>query len=95
MFWKNVLKINILANFLVFYLFSHLANLVSQILYQNFRRLYLSQMWEMDGMELTTGGPNTHDDPHETGAARKAARPLLFQKNPFRNYQKIQNFLFL
>ena len=37
-------------------------------------------------------GPNTHDDPHETGAARTAARPLLVQKNHFRNYQKSLNF---
>ena len=27
------------------------------------------------------GGPDTHDDPHETGAARTAARPLIVQKN--------------
>ena len=25
-------------------------------------------------------GPDTHDDPHETGAARTAARPLFVQK---------------
>ena len=25
-------------------------------------------------------GPYTHDDPHETGAARTAARPLFVQK---------------
>ena len=31
----------------------------------------------MDAMEVTQGGPDTHDDPHETGAARTAARPLL------------------
>ena len=28
-------------------------------------------------------GPNTHEDPHETGAARKAAQPLFGQKNHF------------
>ena len=37
------------------------------------------------------GGPDTHDDPHETGAARTAARPLFVQKNHFRNYQKSLN----
>ena len=26
-------------------------------------------------------GPDTHDDPHKTGAARKAAQPLFVQKN--------------
>ena len=26
------------------------------------------------------GGPDTHDDPHETGAARKAAQALFVQK---------------
>ena len=34
----------------------------------------------MGTMELTTGGPDTHDDPHETGAARKAAQCLSVQK---------------
>ena len=37
-------------------------------------------MWAMGTMELTTGGPDTHDDPHETGAARKAAQGLYVQK---------------
>ena len=37
-------------------------------------------MWEMDAMEVTQGGSDTHDDPHEMGAVRKAARPLLVQK---------------
>ena len=26
-------------------------------------------------MEVTQGGPDTHDEQHETGAARMAARP--------------------
>ena len=43
----------------------------------------------MDAMEVTQGGPDTHDDPHETVAARTAARPLLVQKNHFRNYQNL------
>ena len=43
-------------------------------------------MGEMGGMELTTGGADTHDDPHKTGAAQTAARPLLVKKNHFRNY---------
>ena len=37
-------------------------------------------MWEMDSMEVTQGGPDTHDDPHIMGAARMAARPLFVQK---------------
>ena len=31
-------------------------------------------------MEITTGGPDTHDDPLETGGARTTARPLFVQK---------------
>ena len=38
-------------------------------------------MWVMDAMEVTQGGPDKYDDPHETRAARTAARPLLVQKN--------------
>ena len=60
-------------------------------LFQNFRHQYLGKMWEIGAMELTKGGPYTHDDPHETGAARTAARPLLVQKNHFRNCQKFLN----
>ena len=52
-------------------------------------------MWEMDALEVTQGGPDTHDDPHETGAARMAARPLRVQKKHFRNYKKLQNFWLL
>ena len=29
------------------------------------------------------GGPDTHDDPLETGAARKAPQALFVQKKPF------------
>ena len=52
-------------------------------------------MWEIDAMEVTQGGPDTHYDLHKTGAARTAARPLLVQKNHFRNYQKYLNFWLL
>ena len=52
-------------------------------------------MSEMDAMELTTGGPGTHDYPHETGAAQTAARPLVVQKNHFTKYQKLLNFRLL
>ena len=37
------------------------------------------------------GDPDTHDDPHETGAAHKAAQALFVQKNHFRKYQKFLN----
>ena len=81
----NVLKKNIInkyqAKLFLFYLFSHLADLVSKKLFQNFGRLYLGQIWEMDAMEEAQGWPDTHDDPHKTGDARTAARPLLVQKN--------------
>ena len=49
-------------------------------------------MSEMDAMEVTQGGPDTHDDPNKTGAAWTPARPLLVQKNYFRNYQNSLNF---
>ena len=51
-------------------------------------------MWAMEAMELTTGGPDTHDDPHETGAARKAVQGIFVQKNHFRKYQKCLNLWF-
>ena len=48
-------------------------------------------MWAMGTMELTPAGPDTHDDPHETGAAHKAAQALFVQKNHLRKYQKFLN----
>ena len=33
-------------------------------------------MWAMDAMEVTQGGPDTYEGPHETGAARTAAQAL-------------------
>ena len=73
-----------------FLLVSHFANFASKKLFQNFGHLYLGQIWEMDAMEVTQGGPDTHDDTHETVATRTDARPLLVQKN-----QKFLNFLLL
>ena len=92
---KKWLKFNIMSNFLVFFLFTHLADLVLKTSLQNFICLYLGQMCKMGAMELTTGGPDTDDAPHETGATRTAARHLLVQKNNFRNYQKLLNFWLL
>ena len=34
-------------------------------------------MWAIESMQVTPGGPYTHDDPHQRGAAREAAEPLL------------------
>ena len=31
-------------------------------------------------MQVTPGGPYTHDDPHQRGAVREAAEPLFVQK---------------
>ena len=31
-------------------------------------------MWAMGTMELTPAGPDSYDDPHETGAVRTAAQ---------------------
>ena len=42
----------------------------------------------------TLGGPDTQDDPHEKGAARKAAQALFVQKNHHRKYQKFLNLWF-
>ena len=61
-FFKFFLKVIIIdkyqAIFLGFPPIFSLADLASKKLFQNFGRLYLGQMW----------GPDTHDDPHETGA---------------------------
>ena len=37
-------------------------------------------MGEMGAMGLDTGGPDTHDDPHETVAARTACETPPFAK---------------
>ena len=94
-FWKIIIKDKYQPYFFVFYLFSHFADLASKKFFKNFGRLYLGQMWEMDAMEVTQGGPDTHDDPHQTVAVRTAARPLLVQKNHFWNYQMFPNFWLL
>ena len=36
-------------------------------------------------------GPDTHNSPHQRGAASKAEQPLFVQKNHFKNYQKLLN----
>ena len=38
-------------------------------------------MCEIDALEVTQNGPDTHDDPHKTGAARIAQDPSLWRKN--------------
>ena len=43
----------------------------------------------MGTMELTTGGPDTHDDPHETGAARKAAQVLFVQNKHLKSIESV------
>ena len=40
-------------------------------------------------MQVTVGGPYTHDDPHQRGAAQEAAKPLFGQKNHIKNYYKL------
>ena len=40
-------------------------------------------MLAIEAMQVAPGGPDTHDDPHKTGAARNAAQPLFVQKNHF------------
>ena len=93
MFWKINIKDKYQAKlFFVFYLISHLADLLTKKLFQNFGRWYLGQIWEMDVMEVTQGGSDTHDDQYETGAAWTATRPFLVH---FRKYQKFLNFWLL
>ena len=90
MFWKKIIKDNYQANFCLFLIVFSFGQFGIKQLFK--KRLYLGLMWEMGVMELTTGGPDIHDDPHETGAVRPAARPLLVQKNHFRKYQKLLHF---
>ena len=40
-------------------------------------------MWPIEPMQVTPGGPYTHEDQYETGAARTAARPFLYKKKIF------------
>ena len=41
-----------------------MADLVLKKLFQNFGRLYLIQMGEIDALEVTQSGPDTHDMTH-------------------------------
>ena len=34
-------------------------------------------MWAIEAMHVTAGGSNTHDVPHQRGAARDTAEPLF------------------
>ena len=42
-------------------------------------------MWAIEAVQVTPGGPDTHDDQQKAGAAETAARPLI---KHFRNYHK-------
>ena len=37
-------------------------------------------MWAIEAMQVNTGGPYIHDDPHQRGAALEAAEPLFVQE---------------
>ena len=52
MFWKINIIDKYQAKLFVFYLYSYLSDLVLTKLFQNFGRLYLRQMWEMNEMEV-------------------------------------------
>ena len=60
--------------------------------FQNSGRLYLCQMTAGEATFAPQWDPRTHDDAHETGAARKAEQSLFVQRNHFRNYQKPLDF---
>ena len=36
-------------------------------------------MWDIEPMQVTPGGPDTHKDQYETEAARTATRPILYK----------------
>ena len=76
-----------------FLLFLHILSIfISKKIFQNFTLLCLGQMWATKATNASPGGPDTQDNPHETGAMRKAAQPLCVQKNHFKNYHKLLNF---
>ena len=52
-------------------------------------------MLAIKAMQVTPDGPDTHNNPHQMGAARTAARPHFVQNFFLRNYQKSLNFLFV
>ena len=87
MYWKKIIIDKYQAKLFYFLLVFLFGQFGIKKLFQNFGRLYLGQMWEMDAMEATQGGPDTHNDPHKTEATLTAAKPLLLQKDQFRNYQ--------
>ena len=95
-FWKIFIKEKYQAKLFCFLLaFSFGRFGIDKITSKLWMSVFRWKLWEMDAMEITQGGPDAHDDPHEMGAARTDARPLLVQKNHFRNYQKFQNFCLL
>ena len=83
---------NCKANFFCIALMSPLRLNNIKKIYQNFLWLYLGQMWAIEAMQVTLGGPDTLDDPRQRGAARTVARPLEILKKYLRNLQKSLNF---
>ena len=59
-----------LSHFVCF--FALWANLVLTKFVQHFTLLYLGQMWDIEAMQVTPGGPDTQDDPYQRGAVREA-----------------------
>ena len=45
--------------------------------FQNFQPLYIGQMWAIEAMQVSPGGPDTHNNPHQRRAARTAAKHLF------------------
>ena len=72
----------------------HLDNdhLRSTFLQHNFLCLYPGQSWAIEAMQVTTGGPDTHFNPHQRGAVRTVASPLFWQ-NFFQKLSKVFQFL--
>ena len=71
-----------------------MADLVLNKLFQNFGRLYLGQMSEMDAMEVTQGGPDTHDGSYKTEAARRLRDPSMCRKTSL-EIIKVSQFLII
>ena len=52
-------------------------------IFLNFTLQYIDEMWRIEPMQVTPGGPYTHEDQYETGAAQTAARPFLYKQKKY------------
>ena len=77
--------------FCVFCSFCHYAYFIWNFFFKNFD-VYILVKRPLEKLHLhPQWGPDTHNSPHQRGAASKAEQPLFVQKNHFNNYQKLLN----